>query len=109
MSSKDQLLSIISATFPEFNEDDCTFVIEVFGQNGGFNSITSISVLDADEEEINGTFDINSVSNIDLVIQVIDDSGVLKWGGLESTITVSYQDGTIEVHNITTNEYWGEL
>jgi hypothetical protein len=73
MSSRDQLLSIISAAYPEFNQDDCTFVIEVFGQNGGFNSITSISVLDADEEEINGTFD----NPYDIIMD-----GLQRWGAM---------------------------
>jgi hypothetical protein len=107
--NKDKLIGKIAEAYTEFDEQDSTFDIEVYGDFGGFSSISGIEVRDYNGKKLKGEIDLTSDELVDLIIDVIDDAGALKWGSFETTIAVHYADEVIEIHTKATDEIFGEL
>ena len=107
---KRELIQKIQSSYPEFDEDTCEFVIDVRGMDGGFHYMFGNVWNYVDSKPIKGDDSIYKLDEvIDLVIEVIEKSGALKWGSYETVITLTYSEGVIGVITQITNEIWGEL
>jgi hypothetical protein len=107
--NKDTLIGKIAEAYPGFNEQYGTFVIEVHREFDGPISISHISAGDSNGKKLKGEIDLTSDELIDLIIEVVEEAGALKWGTYETEISLSYEEEVIEVYTKVTNEIWGEL
>lgn len=107
--NKDTLIGKIAEAYPGFDEQDGVFEIELHRDFDGPISISHIMVWGSDGDALKGKIDTTSDELIDLIIEVVDEAGALKWGTVETDILLSYEEDLISVHTKFTAEIWGEL
>jgi hypothetical protein len=107
--NKEKLIGKISEAYPGFDEDGGTFEIKVHREFDLPISISHIRVEDSNGKKLKGEIDLTSDELIDLIIEVVDEAGALKWGTCETEISLSYDEEVIEVYTKVTSEIWGEL
>jgi hypothetical protein len=103
------LIGKIAEAYPGFDEQDGMFEIELHRDFDGPISISHIMTWGSDGKKLKGEIDTTSDELIDLIIEVVDDAGALKWGTFETDIFLSYEEEVISVHTKFTGEIFGEV
>jgi hypothetical protein len=109
MGLKKRFIEMIKSGYPEFDPQNDSVEIEFEGGGDSFGSFSYISIWPQRE----GSVDLNNTENVDLLYELIGESGVAyNWNDAGTTGNIKYNEEgeqELSVYTIVSEEYWGEI